>query len=113
MLFPKRALAIVPFVSSVNAATARRSQQGGVQVATVGGRQECTVAANGGNVSDVSNIVSAFDMCGHGGNIVFPEDQNYYIAEKLNPVVNDVRIEWRGIWTVAFTLFLSNISTLY
>lgn len=72
----------------------------GVHISKHGTRPQCTVIANGGNQSDVSNILKAFDQCGHGGNILFPEDQNYYIAEKLNPVVNDVTIDWRGIWTV-------------
>lgn len=74
---------------------------GGVSVSTTGVRKTCTVTANGGNISDVSNILHAFSECNNGGTIVFPEDQNYYIASKLNPVINDVQVEWRGIWTVS------------
>ena len=59
------------------------------------------MTANGGNKSDVANILHAFKECGNGGDILFPEDQNYWIDTKLNPVVNDVRIDWRGIWTVS------------
>lgn len=59
------------------------------------------MTANGGNQSDVANIVHAFKECGSGGDIIFPEDQNYWIDTKLNPVVNDVRVDWRGVWTVS------------
>lgn len=76
------------------------SAAGYVDLNSTTSRKTCTVFANGGNVSDVSNILAAFDECGSGGNIVFPEHQNYWIDEKLNPVVNDVVIDWRGIWTV-------------
>jgi galacturan 1,4-alpha-galacturonidase len=31
---------------------------------------------------------------------VFPEDQNYWIGTKLNPVIYDVTVEWKGVWTV-------------
>ena len=73
--------------------------KGTVQVQSLGSRKQCTVYPHGGNVSDVSNILHAFSECNNGGTIVFPEDQNYWIASKLNPVVRDVTIEWRGIWT--------------
>lgn len=103
MLFFGSSLALVPFLSaSSDAATVRASYpgHGTVNVQDVGTRKECTVLANGDNISDVSNILKAFSTCGNGGDIVFPEDQNYFIGSKLNPVVNDVNIEWRGIWTV-------------
>jgi hypothetical protein len=61
----------------------------------------CTVKANGHQKDDVPNILKAFHQCGKGGTIVFPEDQSYWIATRLNPVVNDVTIEWRGKWTVS------------
>ncbi|KAF4555574.1 Galacturan 1,4-alpha-galacturonidase C-like protein [Elsinoe fawcettii] len=86
-------------LSTLGAAVASPFGHGGVKVDNHGHRKCCTVYAHGGNVSDVDNIVKAFDTCGHGGRIVFPEDQNYFIASKLNPVVKDVEIEWRGIWT--------------
>lgn len=60
----------------------------------------CTVTALGGNQDDVPNILDAFSRCGTDGTIVFPEGQNYSIATRLNPVVNNVTIEWRGVWTV-------------
>lgn len=63
-------------------------RQGSVKVDDLEPRKKCTVYANGGNSSDVSNILSAFEKCGNGGTVVFPEDQDYFIASKLNPVVN-------------------------
>ncbi|KAL1311755.1 hypothetical protein AAFC00_001843 [Neodothiora populina] len=71
----------------------------GVHYSSSAGRKVCTVNANGGNQSDVTNILTAFDTCGKGGDIIFPETENYWIDRKLNPVVDDVRIQWRGIWT--------------
>ncbi|KAH8692757.1 putative extracellular exo-polygalacturonase [Talaromyces proteolyticus] len=59
----------------------------------------CTVKALGNKRNDVPNILEAFRRCGNNGRIVFPEDQNYWIASRLNPVVDDVFIEWRGVWT--------------
>ncbi|EPS27745.1 putative rhamnogalacturonan alpha-L-rhamnopyranohydrolase [Penicillium oxalicum 114-2] len=63
------------------------------------GRPVCTVTARGHQKDDVPNILKAFEACGHGGTVVFPEDQTYWIASRLNPTVNDVIIEWRGKWT--------------
>lgn len=60
----------------------------------------CTVHAHGDKKDDTPQILDAFNDCNNGGTVVFPEDQNYWIATKLNPVIYDVSIEWRGIWTV-------------
>lgn len=65
------------------------------------GPNVCIVKANGHQRDDVPNILKAFHECGNGGTIVFPEDQSYWIATRLNPVVNDVVIEWHGKWTVS------------
>lgn len=62
--------------------------------------QTCTVLAHGNETDDTPQILSAFQECNNGGTVVFPEDQNYWIATKLNPVVEDVTVEWRGSWTV-------------
>ncbi|KAK5464772.1 hypothetical protein LTS15_001335 [Exophiala xenobiotica] len=62
------------------------------------GRKTCTVIAKGQQQDDVPQIVQAFKDCGNGGLVVFPENQTYWVASKLNPVVSDVVIEWRGIW---------------
>ncbi|KAJ5919448.1 hypothetical protein N7466_010391 [Penicillium verhagenii] len=59
----------------------------------------CTVKARGNRKDDVPNILEAFKKCNNGGTVVFPEDQSYWIATRLNPVLNDVTIEWRGKWT--------------
>lgn len=61
----------------------------------------CTVKARGHQKDDVPNILKAFRECGHGGTIVFPEEESYWIGTRLNPVVNGVSIEWRGKWTVS------------
>ncbi|KAJ5642934.1 uncharacterized protein N7484_005441 [Penicillium longicatenatum] len=60
----------------------------------------CTVKARGHQKDDVENILQAFKKCDNGGTVVFPEDQSYWIATRLNPVLNDVKIEWRGKWTI-------------
>lgn len=60
----------------------------------------CTVKALGGEKDDTPQILKAFEECNNGGTVVFPEDQNYWIATKLNPVIHDVTVEWKGIWTV-------------
>ncbi|KAJ5500353.1 Glycoside hydrolase family 28, partial [Penicillium expansum] len=59
----------------------------------------CTVKSNGNQRDDVPNILEAFHQCGNGGTIIFPEDQAYWIGTRLNPVVKNVVIEWRGKWT--------------
>jgi hypothetical protein len=60
----------------------------------------CTVRAIGHQRDDTPNILEAFHRCGHGGTVVFPQGQNYWIATKLNPVMNDVVVRWHGVWTV-------------
>ncbi|KAK3675170.1 hypothetical protein LTR78_005104 [Recurvomyces mirabilis] len=66
---------------------------------TQNGRPTCTVyAGKNNNTDDTPTLVKAFDTCGHGGNIVFPADQTYHINTKLNPVVNDVTVDWKGEW---------------
>lgn len=65
------------------------------------GRPTCTVHSGQTNTTDdVPSILEAFERCGRGGNIVFLQDETYHINSRLNPVVNDVNIEWRGEWLV-------------
>lgn len=65
------------------------------------GRPTCTVHAGKSNTTDdVPTILKAFKACGRGGNVVFLEGQTYHINSKLNPVFNDVTIDWRGEWLV-------------
>ena len=71
-----------------------------VSIVKVRGRNECTVHALGRKQNDASSIRKAFQSCGGNGKIIFPADQNYWIAEVLNLIVSDVEIEWRGQWTV-------------
>ncbi|GLI78041.1 hypothetical protein PoHVEF18_006339 [Penicillium ochrochloron] len=68
------------------------------------GQNTCIVKANGHQKDDVPDILKAFKECGHGGTVIFPEDQSYWIATRLNPVINDVVIEWRGKWTFSDNL---------
>lgn len=77
--------------------------QGGVVVTTNGTNNICTVTANGGNVDDVPNILSAFSTCGTNAKVVFPATQSYWIATKLNPILSNVEIDWYGQWTVIWT----------
>lgn len=51
---------------------------------------------------DVPRILEAFRECNHGGTVVFPEGKEYYIAQRLNPTLYDVTIEWRGTWLVRY-----------
>jgi galacturan 1,4-alpha-galacturonidase len=64
----------------------------------------CTVQALGNRQDDVPNILKAFAECNNGGKIIFPEGQNYWIAQRLNPVLHDVTIEWRGVWSLSDNL---------
>lgn len=60
----------------------------------------CTVTPLGDEMDDTPQILNAFKACNNGGTVVFPENYNYTIASKLNPVIYDVTVEWRGVWTV-------------
>lgn len=62
----------------------------------------CTVLALGNQTDDTPQILAAFEECNNGGTVVFPETENYWIATKLNPVINNVTIDWKGTWTVSF-----------
>src|ERR1700712_1472314 len=66
------------------------------------GRPTCTVQSGKTNTTDdVPAILEAFEKCGHGGDIVFQANETYHINSRLNPVVNDVNIDWRGEWLVS------------
>ncbi|KAI0407983.1 putative galacturan 1,4-alpha-galacturonidase C [Xylaria palmicola] len=75
------------------------TRAGGVSVDYVHGRPHCTVTSNGNNTNDVPILQEAFHTCGKHGRITFPEDQDFWVAEKFNPVVEDVHIQWNGKWT--------------
>jgi galacturan 1,4-alpha-galacturonidase len=76
-----------------------------IQISNKAGRQKCVVVARGKQQNDVPNILAAFRKCNNGGTVYFPENQNYWIAERLNPVINDVQIVWKGQWTVNYFTF--------
>jgi galacturan 1,4-alpha-galacturonidase len=65
------------------------------------GRPACTVhPGNHNTTDDVPMILQAFEDCGHGGDVIFPPGNTYHINSRLNPVVNDVTIDWQGEWLV-------------
>ncbi|KAF8855357.1 pectin lyase-like protein [Acephala macrosclerotiorum] len=64
----------------------------------------CTIKALGNKQDDTPQILRAFEECNNGGTVEFPEGQNYWIATKLNPVIYDVTIDWKGIWTMSDNL---------
>lgn len=53
------------------------------------------------DVNDVPQILQAFADCNNGGTVVFPEGARYSIASRLNPVVQDVTVDWHGVWEVS------------
>jgi len=61
----------------------------------------CEVRARGNRQDDVPNILEAFKQCNGGGTVVFPEGENCWIAQRLNPILNDVTVEWKGVWTLS------------
>jgi hypothetical protein len=66
------------------------------------GRPTCTVhSAKDIATDDVPAITEAFEQCGYGGNILFPANETFHINSRLNPVVNDVNIDWKGEWLVS------------
>lgn len=64
----------------------------------------CKVLAHGNKTDDTPQIFKAFSDCNNGGTVIFPSSQNYWIASKLNPVICDVEIQWRGVWTVCYEI---------
>lgn len=89
-----------------------QSRAWGVSVDYVNDRPHCTVTGNGNNTNDVPILKEAFQTCGKHGGITFPKDQNFWIAEKFNPIVDDVHIQWYGKWTVSPPKLASDIGKL-
>ncbi|CAG8980019.1 hypothetical protein HYALB_00005193 [Hymenoscyphus albidus] len=54
----------------------------------------CIVHALRNQTDDAPQILKAFETCNHGGVV----DEVYWIATRLNPVVEDVEVRWRGVW---------------
>jgi hypothetical protein len=74
--------------------------QGRVPIGPSHNGKICIVRAHGKQKDDTPQILEAFKDCNNGGTVVFPRDQNYWIATKLNPVIYDVTVDWEGTWTV-------------
>ncbi|KAL5424830.1 hypothetical protein PMIN04_002932 [Paraphaeosphaeria minitans] len=69
------------------------------------GRPICTVHPGKINATDdVPIILKAFESCNNGGNVVFPAGNTYHINSRLNPVLNDVTIDWHGEWEFSHDL---------
>lgn len=76
-----------------------------ISFSDVHGRPTCIVHPGKNNsTDDVPAILEAFERCGHGGDIVFPANETYHINSRLNPVVNDVSIDWKGEWLVGLLI---------
>ena len=96
---------------------------GNCTVSYPGEKKTCTVYANGNEQDDVPNIMKAFTLCNNSGTVVFPQSQTYWIATKLNPVLNDVTVEWYGEWLYSddltywrensYPITFQNVSHLY
>lgn len=86
--------------SSIIASAAPHSPWGPPPASPANNGRTCTVKALGHSRDDTPQILKAFKDCNNGGTVVFPEGQNYTIATRLNPVVYDVTVEWKGTWTV-------------
>jgi hypothetical protein len=71
------------------------------------GRPTCTVYPGKSNATDdVPTILTAFERCGRGGDIIFPANETYHINSRLNPVVDDVHIDWHGEWEVSIAVLV-------
>ncbi|KAL2846321.1 pectin lyase fold/virulence factor [Aspergillus pseudodeflectus] len=91
---------VLPLVLALTGSTAAAA----VDVSPRATRKTCVVKPRGGQKNDVPNILRAFQKCNNGGRIVFPEGETYWIAERLNPHVREVTIEWKGTWLFSDTL---------
>lgn len=65
-------------------------------------QRHCTVIPLGPPKNDVPQIRKAFEECNNGGKVIFPPGQTYRIAEKIKVDINNVEIDWSGIWLVCF-----------
>ncbi|KAK6336474.1 hypothetical protein TWF696_002025 [Orbilia brochopaga] len=92
------------FLSLLLLASSTFATDGSVDHSTTNGRKTCTVYAykrekNKPPRDDVPHLLKAFKDCGNGGYIRFPAGQNYFIGQRLSAVLNDVKIDWHGVWT--------------
>jgi galacturan 1,4-alpha-galacturonidase len=68
------------------------------------GQKTCTVTPLGASKNDVPQIRKAFEECNNGGKIIFPAKSTYRIAEKIKVNIQDVEIDWSGVWLVRLFL---------
>lgn len=106
MMFVSKRFALISFLLHATAIASstthpESTRHSDVVVTHLPAGKECTVYPKGGTKSDVANILKAVSICGTDGKIVFPEGMDYYIASKLNPVLKNATIEWRGTWTMS------------
>jgi hypothetical protein len=95
---------VLPLVLALTGSTAAAA----VDVSPRATPKTCVVKPRGDQKNDVPNILRAFQKCNNGGRIVFPEGETYWIAERLNPHVRDVTIEWKGTWLVRIPHLVSD-----
>ncbi|KAF3920914.1 Exopolygalacturonase [Orbilia brochopaga] len=91
------------FLSLLLLASSTLATDGSVSHSTTNGRKTCTVYAykkekNKPPKDDVPHLLKAFNDCGNGGYIRFPAGQEYFIGQRLQAVLNDVKIDWHGVW---------------
>lgn len=100
MLYPKGAilLSLLGLSSEMVAASAFPHMANPRSPAVSG--KTCTLIPIGNKQDDVPQILEAFEACNNGGTVVFPENSTFYIATRLNPVIYDVTIDWKGTWLV-------------
>lgn len=67
----------------------------------IGGQKVCTVTPLGAPKNDVPQIRKAFEECDNGGKVIFSPKQTYRIAEKIKLDINNVEIDWSGVWLVS------------
>ncbi|KIN00399.1 glycoside hydrolase family 28 protein [Oidiodendron maius Zn] len=90
-----------PAVIAVLATTAVSNPFGPLPIGPFNNGKTCTVRPLGHQRDDTPQILRAFQQCNHGGTVVFPEGDNYWIGTKLNPIIYDVTVDWKGVWTLS------------
>jgi len=92
-------LAYLKFAAILTFASA--SPWGPPPVGPANNGKTCTVKALGHKKDDTPQILKAFKDCNNGGTVVFPDTESYWIGSRLNPVIYDVTVVWKGVWTLS------------
>ncbi|SRR6266536_684667 len=106
-----KSIAIVSVLVSFASAITQAPPSGPAPKDPTNNGKTCTVKALGNMKDDTPQILKAFKECNNGGTVVFLWDQNYWIATKLNPVIYDVTVDWKGTWTVCHFLISPCLET--